>query len=178
MMLPFVLRRKKDKVLRDLSTKTELVEWCEMTPEQEKLYKQVWQSTKAAVSEQNEPAGGRETRGKSKVGRTMAKKPVSSNVLMDLRKAANHPLLFRTYYDEKRIADFAKDFVKEPDHADENLEHVREDFAINSDAQLSMVADSYPVSNAAARQIVGLCCLSADVTRPSTCTVYQEACAA
>ncbi|KDN38457.1 hypothetical protein K437DRAFT_259406 [Tilletiaria anomala UBC 951] len=141
MMQPFVLRRKKDKVLRDLSNKHEIVEWCDMTPDQERVYKQVWASTKAAVQEGEEQNA---SKAKSKTGRTLSKKPASSNVLMDLRKAANHPLLFRNIYDEKKIERLAKDYVKEPDHADENLEHVKEDFAINSDAQLSMVANSYP----------------------------------
>ena len=135
MMQPFVLRRKKDKVLRELSSKTEVVEWCEMTPGQQAIYDDVWQRTKAAVAEAEEAPKGRGAK---------SKKPASANVLMDLRKAANHPLLFRTLYDEKKISDLAKDFVREPEHADYPINHVKEDFGINSDAQLSMVANSYP----------------------------------
>ena len=143
MMQPFVLRRKKDKVLRDLSSKSEIVEWCDMTPEQSKIYKEVWEKTKAAVQESENSA-----KGTSKSGRPQTGKPTSSNVLMDLRKAANHPLLFRTLYDDAKIAAMAKDYVKNPDFADEPLQHVREDFKINSDAQLSMTANSYVVRDA------------------------------
>ena len=131
MMRPFVLRRRKDKVLL-LTKKTETVEYCDMTEAQQDLYQDALQRTKSALVEAEEPVKGK-------------KGPTSrdtSNVLMDLRKAANHPLLFRRLYTEKKIAALAKDYMREPAHAEDNLTHLKEDFAINTDAELSLLARS------------------------------------
>lgn len=127
MMQPFVLRRRKDQVLRGLTDKVERIEYCDMTPAQEGLYNDVLSRTREAL-----------------VGETPAKGRDTSNVLMDLRKAANHALLFRRLYDEKRIAALARDYIREPEHAEENLAHLREDFSINTDAELSLLARSWP----------------------------------
>ncbi|WFD22110.1 DNA helicase [Malassezia equina] len=129
MMQPFVLRRRKDQVLRGLTQKTERIELCDMTERQAELYKSVLQRTSAALME--EPSG---KKGAAKD---------TTNVLMDLRKAANHPLLFRALYDEKKIAALARDYIREPEHAEENLQYLREDFAINTDAELSLLARSW-----------------------------------
>lgn len=134
MMRPFVLRRRKHKVLLGMTKKTERVEYCELTEAQQQLYQDALQRTKSALVEaENEPVRGK----KAPSARD------TSNVLMDLRKAANHPLLFRRLYTEKKIAALAKDYVKEPEHADENLAHLKEDFAINTDAELSLLARSW-----------------------------------
>lgn len=127
MMRPFVLRRRKDKVLRGLTDKMERIEYCDMTPAQEGLYNDVLSRTREALVN-DAPAKGRDT----------------TNVLMDLRKAANHALLFRRLYDDKRIAALARDYIREPEHAEENLAHLREDFTINTDAELSLLARSWP----------------------------------
>ncbi|WFD44803.1 DNA helicase [Malassezia psittaci] len=134
MMRPFVLRRRKDKVLLGLTKKTERVEYCEMTPSQKELYQDALQRTKSALADAEDPPS------------KSTKKPANrdtSNVLMDLRKAANHPLLFRRLYTDKKIASLAKDYIREPEHADENLAHLKEDFAINTDAELSLLARSW-----------------------------------
>lgn len=143
MMQPFVLRRKKDKVLTELCSKIEKIELCEMSKPQKKIYQDALRRTQKAMND--EDSGDRPTRAGSRLrGGKGSKENQSNNVLMDLRKAANHPLLFREYYDDARIASLAKDYVKEPEHADENLEHLKEDFTINSDAQLSLLANSWP----------------------------------
>ena len=129
MMQPFVLRRRKDQVLRGLTEKTERNVLCDMTERQAQMYKDVLQRTKAAlVDEPNGKKGAQKD---------------SANVLMDLRKAANHPLLFRSLYDDKKIAALARDYIREPEHAEENIQHLREDFTINTDAELSLLARSW-----------------------------------
>ena len=134
MMRPFVLRRRKDKVLLGLTKKTERVEYCELTDAQRALYQDALQRTKSALAEADDaPAKGAKK----------ASARDTSNVLMDLRKAANHPLLFRRLYTEKRIAALARDYMREPEHAEENLTHLKEDFAINTDAELSLLARSW-----------------------------------
>ncbi|KAJ1020725.1 hypothetical protein NDA16_004117 [Ustilago loliicola] len=143
MMHPFVLRRLKDKVLTDLTTKTTRVEYCDMTPVQRKIYAQAVAKTKRVAAAEAEAAGQTTTRKKAAVA-TSSKK--SGHVLMELRKAANHPLLSRRLFDEAKIDAMARDLMKEPDYADYNFEHVKEDLRINTDAQLSFSAQSYPAT--------------------------------
>ncbi|KAK0533262.1 DNA-dependent ATPase fun30 [Tilletia horrida] len=144
MMHPFVLRRRKDKVLTELMSKTERIEYCDMTRVQKKLYNETLSRTRAALIEQEASTKTRSASAAANKRKASSTAASHSHVLMDLRKAANHPLLFRTIYTESKIAAFAKDYIQEPDNADENLEHVKEDFAINSDAQLSLTANAWP----------------------------------
>ncbi|CAO1617158.1 unnamed protein product [Sympodiomycopsis kandeliae] len=136
MMQPFVLRRIKDKVL-SLPPKTIEIHYCDMTPHQEKIYKKLLDRTRLELLEQDEDASG------NKSG-TKRKKDQSSNILMRLRKAAIHPMMFRTIFTADKIAAMVKDYVKEPEHMDDNMQHLREDFAINSDAELSQLAGQFP----------------------------------
>ena len=53
-------------------------------------------------------------------------------------------MCIRDRYDDKRIAALARDYIREPEHAEENLAHLREDFTINTDAELSLLARSWP----------------------------------
>lgn len=141
MMHPFVLRRLKDKVLTDLTTKTVRVEYCDMTPAQRKIYAQAVARTKR-VAEAEAAAIAATTRNKAAANSSKE----SGHVLMELRKAANHPLLARRLFDEAKIDAMARDLMKEPDYADYNFEHVKEDLRINTDAQLSFSAQTYPAT--------------------------------
>jgi SWI/SNF-related matrix-associated actin-dependent regulator 1 of chromatin subfamily A len=141
MMQPFVLRRKKIDVLLDLKPKTEVVKYCDMTADQNKIYKEAYAKSKAALRQQEEQvAQAALTRGK----KATLSKNQSGHVLMELRKAANHPLLFRRLFTDKKLETLARDYLKNSEHADEDLAMKKEDFAINSDAELSMsVAAQY-----------------------------------
>ncbi|CAO1613599.1 unnamed protein product [Parajaminaea phylloscopi] len=132
MMGPFVLRRLKDKVLT-LPPKKIHIEYCDMTPHQAKIYRKVLARTRLELLEHDDE--GKATR---------KKKDQSSNILMRLRKGAIHPMMFRTIYTADKIKALARDYVKEPQFMDANLTHLEEDFAINSDAELSQLAAQYP----------------------------------
>lgn len=108
-----------------------------MTHHQQKIYRKVLARTRLELLDQE---------GDGKGGPGKRKKDQSSNILMRLRKAAIHPMMFRTIYTEAKIAALAKDYVKEPQFMDNNLQHLREDFAINSDAELSHLAANYPAT--------------------------------
>ena len=59
-VMPFLLRRTKDEVAKDLPAKIESDEWCDLSPEQAKLYQSVWEEGMAKVeslSLENESAG-------------------------------------------------------------------------------------------------------------------------
>lgn len=149
MMHPFVLRRLKDKVLTDLTTKTTRVEYCDMTPIQRKIYSQAVAKTKRLAAAEADAAANSVSTTTRKKAAAADKRPStkeSGHVLMELRKAANHPLLTRRLFDEPKIDAMARDLMKEPDYADYNFEHVKEDLRINTDAQLSFSAQSYPAT--------------------------------
>lgn len=145
MMHPFVLRRLKDKVLTDLTTKMTRVEYCDMTPVQRKIYAQAVAKTKRVAAAEAEAAESTATTTRKKAAAATSNRE-SGHVLMELRKAANHPLLSRRLFDEAKIDAMARDLMKEPDYADCNFEHVKEDLRINTDAQLSFSAQSYPAT--------------------------------
>ena len=47
MMAPFILRRKKDQVLKDLPEKFSHIEYCTATPSQKQLYQSIVSESKA-----------------------------------------------------------------------------------------------------------------------------------
>ena len=118
MMTPFVLRRRKIHVLKDLPKKSHQIEYCEMHPAQRLIYdeiKQKQQDQIAARARGELPPGSRD----------------ANNVLMQLRKAANHPLLFRKLYSDQKIGVMSKEIMKEdkfgtPEHSQEAI---REDMS-------------------------------------------------
>jgi len=54
---PFVMRRLKEDVARELPPKTEITQYCEMTPEQRKLYHQMLAACREEVFEEVEKHG-------------------------------------------------------------------------------------------------------------------------
>jgi len=129
MMTPFVLRRKKAQVLKHLPTKTSRVQFCTLNDAQDKLY-------------QEQIANARE----SLVARAAGKKAnkSSSNVMMQLRKAAIHPLLFRSNYPDDKLRKMAKDITKEEVYRNNNVDYIYEDMEIMNDLELMKLCDSFP----------------------------------
>lgn len=99
MMTPFVLRRRKIHVLKDLPKKSHRIEYCEMHPSQRVIYNDILQKQKDQIA-----ARAR--------GETDSKRDVN-NVLMQLRKAASHPLLFRQIYDDTKLKIMSKEIMKD-----------------------------------------------------------------
>ncbi|KAK5361883.1 DNA-dependent ATPase fun30 [Exophiala xenobiotica] len=97
MLTPFILRRKKNQVLKDLPKKERRVELCEMTPQQSEIY-QSWLDTAYSIRERKEK------------GENVTNE--SANILMKLRQAAIHPLLFRRVYPDKILPAIAKQCLK------------------------------------------------------------------
>jgi SWI/SNF-related matrix-associated actin-dependent regulator 1 of chromatin subfamily A len=87
MMSPFILRRKKEQTLKNLPTKTNRVEYCEMLSTQKKIYDRL-------VAQQLQVLADREA--------GIENKNVN-NPMMRLRQAAIHPFLFRELYDDDQL---------------------------------------------------------------------------
>lgn len=115
MMTPFVLRRKKQQVLKNLPKKHTFIDYCDATEEQAILYKQQIDL-------------GRKAKFDPKVQ--------SSNIIMKLRKAAIHPLLFKTHYNDKVLRKMAADIMKEPVYRDANAQFIFEDMQVMTDFEL------------------------------------------
>ncbi|WVO18027.1 hypothetical protein L204_105725 [Cryptococcus depauperatus] len=155
MLTPFVLRRRKAHVL-SLPPKTETVEHCEMTKAQSQLYSETMRKSKKILSEMDENAleevAGEDDAAASNsktavTKKTKAKKPSGlatsgANILMDLRKAASHPLLFRRLYTDAKIKKIAKDCLNTPTYCDCNLDYVIEDLQYMSDFEISNFCSS------------------------------------
>ncbi|KLO15390.1 hypothetical protein SCHPADRAFT_849585 [Schizopora paradoxa] len=158
MMTPFVLRRRKDQVLKDLPRKSERIEWCEMTATQKAIYRDVRLRSRKTVLEAtdtlNTDANDKQSKGAAKgqkKGRPNArgKEKVylenSANVLMDLRKAAAHPMLFRTQFTDNTLTSITRLLLKEPDFKKRGaiFEYVKEDMEVMTDAELQHFCKLY-----------------------------------
>ncbi|XP_077417636.1 SWI/SNF-related matrix-associated actin-dependent regulator of chromatin subfamily A containing DEAD/H box 1A isoform X2 [Vanacampus margaritifer] len=121
-MKPFILRRVKNEVLKQLPNKEEKVEFCSMSEKQQVLYQALWTKLKAS---------------------TTSEKRELTNVMMHLRKMANHPLLHRQYYTTEKLKAMSKLMLKEPTHHDANAELIQEDMEVMSDFELHRLCQQY-----------------------------------
>ncbi|XP_048364707.1 SWI/SNF-related matrix-associated actin-dependent regulator of chromatin subfamily A containing DEAD/H box 1 [Sphaerodactylus townsendi] len=123
-MKPFILRRVKEEVLKQLPPKKDIIEWCEMTEKQEKLYHDLFNSLKKSIDSQEKS---------SEMG----------NVMMQLRKMANHPLLHRQYYTPEKLKVMSKLMLKEPTHCEANPDLIFEDMSVMTDYELHLLCKQY-----------------------------------
>ncbi|XP_022305018.2 chromodomain-helicase-DNA-binding protein 1-like isoform X2 [Crassostrea virginica] len=79
LLKPFLLRRTKEAVLKDLPKKSEIVMYHGISKVQKKLYKAILTKDISIFADTNRPGGG---------------SPRLMNILMQLRKCVNHPYLF------------------------------------------------------------------------------------
>ena len=144
------------QVLGDLPKKIERIEWCDMTALQKKLYHDALRRSRKTVMDlTEEPSDSTETKpGKKapKKGKANGRKEKqyvenSANVLMDLRKAASHPMLFRALFTDETVASIAKVLLKEPEFKSRGaiFQYVREDLEVMTDSELQVYMASYKV---------------------------------
>ncbi|KAG8900242.1 hypothetical protein FRB99_006173 [Tulasnella sp. 403] len=123
-----------------------------MTQLQRTIYKEALQRSRKTIQtvDENQPAQPEvktkgKTKMKSKIGASNG--DTSSNVLMDLRKAACHPMLFRRLFDDGKIKLMAKHCLKEPEFCDSNYNYVVEDMEVMTDAELQFFCKRYKSVN-------------------------------
>ncbi len=127
MMTPFVLRRKKHQVLKYLPKKMRRVEYCELSPSQAEIYAN--EKAKAAHAIGDRPVD---------------KKTNTANIMMALRQASIHPLLFRRLYNDKMISKMSKACLDEEEFHDSNVDLVYEDMSVMTDMELYVFCQRYP----------------------------------
>jgi SWI/SNF-related matrix-associated actin-dependent regulator of chromatin subfamily A containing DEAD/H box 1 len=125
-----------------------------MTARQRSIYNDALQRSRKTICEA-EAAGESAvtTNGKSKARKGKPKATTakylenSSNVLMDLRKAASHPMLFRTRFTDGTLNGIARQLMKEPEFKKRQavFELVKEDMEVMTDAELQVFCASYQV---------------------------------
>lgn len=143
MMTPFVLRRKKVQVLKHLPEKVHQILKCEMTKTQAAIYNDYLSQGKRTRIERER------RKNLSQKEQERARKvniPSSSNVMMSLRKAALHPLLFRTLYNDKKIESMAKAIMREPEYVDANRDYIIEDMKVMCDYELNNLCERFSKS--------------------------------
>lgn len=128
MLTPFILRRKKHQVLKDLPKKERRVELCDVTPEQTELY-QEWLEKAYSIRERKEK------------GENVTNE--STNVLMKLRQAAIHPLLFRRVYPDKILPLIAKQCLKVDRWQDSNPDLIVTELKAYSDMEIHTLCDPH-----------------------------------
>ncbi|NXY16232.1 SMRCD regulator, partial [Atrichornis clamosus] len=121
---PFILRRVKDEVLKQLPPKKDLIELCAMSEKQEQLYFALLNKLKKTINsnEKNSDMG---------------------NAMMQLRKMANHPLLHRQYYTSDKLRTMSTLMLKEPTHCDANPDLIFEDMTVMTDFELHVLCKQY-----------------------------------
>jgi SWI/SNF-related matrix-associated actin-dependent regulator of chromatin subfamily A containing DEAD/H box 1 len=133
MLTPFILRRKKHQVLRDLPKKVSRVEYCSMTGVQQSIY-----------NEQQERA--RDVARRRAAGEQMSAKD-SANILMKLRQAAIHPFLFRRIYDEGTLRQISKACLKDEQWAQSNPDLIYQELMAYSDMETFQLCAKNAVLN-------------------------------
>lgn len=109
---PYILRRRKIDVRKDLPPKIHEVVWCTMSDVQTIGYHGVnWDGQNGTVQ----------------------------NVMMELRKWADHPLLVRRLYNQAQCYAMSRDILREVEHCDANPDIVLEDMLIMSDMELDRI---------------------------------------
>lgn len=128
-MTPFVLRRKKHQVLKYLPAKIRRVEYCELSKSQSEIYAMEKARALRIVTAR---AAGEKTSNET------------ANIMVALRKASIHPLLFRRLYDDELIAKMSKACLGEPEYEHSNVELVLEDMEVMTDMELHRFCEQHP----------------------------------
>ena len=143
--------------MKDLPKKFERIEWCEMTPLQREVHSEAMTRSKKALMaaedaaeklasvDDEEPTTKKSSRTSSKTGNKI-NETSGSNVLMDLRKASNHPMLFRRLYTDDLLREMSKECLKEEEFVDRDRNLIYEDMEVMTDFELHRFCGAYRVS--------------------------------
>ena len=130
MLKPFVLRRKKHQVI-DLPAKTSHVEWCELNQSQKEIYEHEKEEVRKLIADR---AAGKKTGNKS------------ANILMKLRQAAIHSLLYRRHYNNNVLSQMSKACLKDPMWSLSDPNVIYEELQAYNDFECHTMCTTHPKS--------------------------------
>jgi SWI/SNF-related matrix-associated actin-dependent regulator 1 of chromatin subfamily A len=131
MLTPFVLRRKKDQVLKDLPIKVCRVEYCDLEPAQMEIYDSL--------------RGKARERAKMRLEGVKIPNDGENNPLMQLRKAAIHPMLFRRHFTDDKLEKMLPILKRnEPEEFSQDSDKVLQEMKNFSDFYLHLWCGFYP----------------------------------
>jgi len=139
-MKPFVLRRLKDDVLKDLPKKKEETVLCPLSKNQSKLYKRFVDSFKREIKDHVKEVLDEDSSFAVDANNDVKK---GAGMLMAMRKLANHPLLILNHYTKDKLKKMAALMVKEPTHRDANKDLIYEDMCVMHDFELHKLCKTY-----------------------------------
>lgn len=140
MLRPFILRRHKDQVLKHLPKKHLKLEFCTLHDSQKAIYNS---QINMVLEHRRMVKDGILPKDKNERAKIQAS--TSNNLIMALRKASNHPLLFRHIYNDEIIAKMSDAILDEPQYAENgNREYIREDMSFMSDFELHNLCCNFP----------------------------------
>ncbi|KAJ2809350.1 DNA-dependent ATPase fun30 [Coemansia guatemalensis] len=144
LLRPFVLRRRKCDVLGDLPKKIENIVNVELTAAQRQIYDSV--APAAGNDEIRACLQNMDKDDQNGAKNAKPKQPAASWIatFMELRKAADHPLLLRSHYKPPQLEKMARQLLREPDYADANYTYVLEDMEVCSDFELHKLCSNHP----------------------------------
>lgn len=145
-MQPFILRRLKDDVLKQLPKKTIIIKKCPMTSSQMRKYNRLIHSYQEEIKKDDSIIETCDDFGENDLeDMKKTKKNAGGAMLMNLRKAANHPLLIRQNYTTAKLLDMSRLILKEPQYAtDGNQQYIFEDMEWYSDFELHSLCLKFP----------------------------------
>lgn len=126
---PFVLRRVKADVLKDLPPKVEETIMVDLTDQQKMFYYEIQDRVRSRL---NVAQNGED-----------ASKTQLKNEFMQLRKVANHPLLHRNHYTPDILRKMARTLCQKELAKDGNAQYIFEDFEVMSDFQIHQTCEKY-----------------------------------
>ncbi|XP_015792513.1 SWI/SNF-related matrix-associated actin-dependent regulator of chromatin subfamily A containing DEAD/H box 1 [Tetranychus urticae] len=136
---PFVLRRLKIDVLKQLPSKTEHIKSCPMEAQQELTYMELVENYTREIRY----SGKNIFENIVESDENLCKLRRGAGMLMELRKAANHPLLLRRHYNADKLREMARLMLTEPTHADANVDYVYEDMEVMTDYELHRLCNNF-----------------------------------
>lgn len=139
-MKPFVLRRLKADVLKDLPKKTEEVVKVPLVARQVRLYSKLVDSFKREIKCHGDVILEDDSSFEPESDSDVKK---GSGMLMAMRKLANHPLLTLNLYTKEKLKKMSELMLKEPTHRDANKDLIFEDMSVMHDYELHQLCKEY-----------------------------------
>ncbi|GBG76516.1 hypothetical protein CBR_g22264 [Chara braunii] len=143
MLGPFVLRRVKADVMRQLVPKTKRVEFVTMVPQQKQAYEAALDTWRNSVKAKMAAKNGESAVSSGALSGVLTGRQIL-NIFSHLRKIANHPLLVRRLFSDEDVKFMAQILHRKQAFGDTcSLERVVEELMSENDYELHVLCKSH-----------------------------------